>query len=165
MARSRRPLAVALLAASILVLLVGATFSAKVDDATNKKEKGNGKGNNGNGNGNGNGKGKGLLLDRASTHYVILDPNPMTGQERFFCLARGSCHWNTIECPAECPQRNRVNKGCFADCSSRCEATCKCKLISLLLSLLFLCLFASGSHLSVFEEVYSGTGFVVVRLL
>ena len=133
MARSRRSLAVSLLAASILVLLAGATFAAEAEDAADKKKekgKGNGNGNNGNGNNGNKGKGKGPSLDRASTHYVILDPNPATGQERFFCLARGSCHWNTIECPAECPQRkpkrNRVNKGCFADCSSRCETTCKC---------------------------------------
>ncbi|KAM0944925.1 hypothetical protein DsansV1_C10g0097051 [Dioscorea sansibarensis] len=72
--------------------------------------------------------GKGAL-DPASTHYVVLDPKEKTGQERFFCLARGKCRWNIIECPPECPQRKpkraRLNKGCFADCSSRCETTCK----------------------------------------
>ncbi|KAJ0963779.1 hypothetical protein J5N97_028901 [Dioscorea zingiberensis] len=74
------------------------------------------------------GKKKGAL-DPASTHYVVLDPDEKTGQERFFCLARGKCRYNTIQCPAECPQRKprraRLNKGCFADCSSRCETTCK----------------------------------------
>ncbi|KAG1361549.1 hypothetical protein COCNU_09G010120 [Cocos nucifera] len=87
----------------------------------------------GKGKGNGNGKGKGAL-DPASTHYVVLEPREGTAQERFFCLARGRCHFKSIECPAECPQRkpkkNRVVKGCFADCSSRCETTCKHRLPS-----------------------------------
>lgn len=68
-------------------------------------------------------------LDPASTNYIVLDRNPKTGQERFFCLARGRCRFKVIQCPTQCPQRkpkkNRVVKGCFADCSSRCETTCK----------------------------------------
>ncbi|KAG0475965.1 hypothetical protein HPP92_012806 [Vanilla planifolia] len=68
-------------------------------------------------------------LDPASTNYVVLDRNHRTGQERFFCLARGRCRFRIIQCPAQCPQRkpkkNRVVKGCFADCSSRCETVCK----------------------------------------
>lgn len=73
-----------------------------------------------------NNKGK---LDPASTNYVVLDRNPKTGQERFFCLARGRCRFKIIQCPAQCPRRkpkkNRIVKACFADCSSRCETTCK----------------------------------------
>lgn len=77
---------------------------------------------------NNNGRGRGRF-DAASTHYIVLDPRRGTGQERFFCLARGSCHYRTIECPSQCPQRkprrNRRVKGCFADCSRRCETTCR----------------------------------------
>ncbi|XP_042381787.1 uncharacterized protein LOC121974689 [Zingiber officinale] len=87
--------------------------------------------NNNNGRGRGNGRGKGFL-DPASTHYIVLDPRSATGQERFFCLARGRCHYQIIDCPAQCPQRkprrNRRVKGCFADCSSRCETTCRRRL-------------------------------------
>ncbi|KAI0491281.1 hypothetical protein KFK09_025541 [Dendrobium nobile] len=76
-----------------------------------------------------NNKGK---LDPASTNYVVLDRNPKTGQERFFCLARGRCRFKIIQCPAQCPRRkpkkNRIVKACFADCSSRCETTCKHRL-------------------------------------
>ncbi|XP_074580612.1 uncharacterized protein LOC141837028 [Curcuma longa] len=71
-------------------------------------------------------------LDPASTHYTVLEPSEDSGRERFFCLARGRCHYRTIQCPAECPhrkpRRNRRLKACFADCSSRCETTCRNRL-------------------------------------
>ncbi|KAG6515312.1 uncharacterized protein LOC121972719 [Zingiber officinale] len=71
-------------------------------------------------------------LDPASTHYTVLEPREDSGQERFFCLARGRCRYRTIECPDECPhrkpRRNRRLKACFADCSSRCETTCRNRL-------------------------------------
>lgn len=71
-------------------------------------------------------------LDAASTHYDVLPSVPSTGQERVLCLARGSCLYNVLTCPAECPnrkpKRNKVDKGCFIDCSSRCETTCKTRL-------------------------------------
>ncbi|XP_054816470.1 uncharacterized protein LOC129316194 [Prosopis cineraria] len=77
--------------------------------------------------GNGNNKRK-FPFDAASTNYRMLSPLP-SGRERVFCLARGSCHFKTLSCPAECkerkPRRNRKEKGCFLDCSSKCEATCK----------------------------------------
>ncbi|KAK4286457.1 hypothetical protein QN277_003012 [Acacia crassicarpa] len=78
--------------------------------------------------GQGNGNKKKFPYDAASTHYKMLSPLP-SGQERAFCLARGSCHFKTLACPSECkerkPKKNRKHKGCFLDCSSKCEATCK----------------------------------------
>ncbi|KAJ1693359.1 hypothetical protein LUZ63_010057 [Rhynchospora breviuscula] len=70
------------------------------------------------------------FLDPASTNYILQPPNITTGQERFFCLARGRCHFHFLTCPKECPLRkpplSLTNvKACFADCSSRCETTCK----------------------------------------
>ncbi|XP_072972852.1 uncharacterized protein [Typha angustifolia] len=68
-------------------------------------------------------------LDPASTNYLVLDPNPRTQQERFFCLARGRCRYKIIQCPRQCTQRKpeigSSVKACFADCSSQCETTCK----------------------------------------
>lgn len=126
----------ALLASSILVLLVGASFAAEADASVDKKKEK---------------PKKGSPFDAASTNYVVLDPNPATGQERFFCLARGRCRFKIIECPAECrvrkPKKNKKNKGCFADCSSRCETTCKRKL-----DLFFLLLFISRWYVSVSLE-------------
>lgn len=117
-ARSRRPLAISLLASSILILLLGASLAAEANALVDKKKKAK----------------KGSPSDNTSTSYVILDPNPSTGQGRFFCLAAGSCRYRILECPAECglrkPKKNKKNKGCFADCSSCCEAICKCKLSS-----------------------------------
>ncbi|KAG6415403.1 hypothetical protein SASPL_122814 [Salvia splendens] len=67
--------------------------------------------------------------DAATTNYEMLEPLPKTNQERAFCHARGKCHYKTLTCPPECPQRkpkkNKKNKGCFVDCSSKCEITCK----------------------------------------
>lgn len=137
-------LAGALLAAALLILLVGAAFAAETDAETDRKKE----------------KPPKVKHPKpvkppkppkhvkppkppkpvkppkdGSSNYVILDPNPATGQERFFCLARGSCRYQIIECPAECtkrkPKKNKVQKGCFADCSSRCETTCKRKLVFL----------------------------------
>ncbi|XP_077252660.1 uncharacterized protein LOC143892073 [Tasmannia lanceolata] len=66
----------------------------------------------------------------SSTHYIVLDPVPKTGQEEAFCLAgKGRCHFKTLTCPTECPKRkpkkDKKVKGCFIDCSSKCETTCK----------------------------------------
>ncbi|KAL2507529.1 Late embryogenesis abundant (LEA) protein-related [Forsythia ovata] len=95
---------------------------------------GNGNGGNGNGNGNrgnnnGNGNGKKPQYDAATTNYDVLPALPKTNQERAFCKARGGCHYKTLTCPAQCPERkpkkNKKQKGCFIDCSSKCEVNCK----------------------------------------
>ncbi|XP_057782665.1 uncharacterized protein LOC131000659 [Salvia miltiorrhiza] len=67
--------------------------------------------------------------DAATTNYEMLSALPKSGQERAFCHARGKCHYKTLTCPPECPERkpkkNKKHKGCFVDCSSKCEITCK----------------------------------------
>ncbi|GFQ04068.1 hypothetical protein PHJA_002550700 [Phtheirospermum japonicum] len=81
------------------------------------------------GNGNSNNNQKRPLNDAASTNYDALKPLTNSKQERAFCKARGKCQYQTLTCPAECPERkpqkNKKHKGCFVDCSSKCEVTCK----------------------------------------
>ncbi|XP_024985352.1 uncharacterized protein LOC112520958 [Cynara cardunculus var. scolymus] len=64
-----------------------------------------------------------------ATNYDDLTPDPKSGCERAFCKSKGECHYKTLTCPAECPQRkpkkNKKNKGCHINCGSKCEATCK----------------------------------------